>query len=164
MTWRGSTTVSDRIFASLAYLLPLLNLFALIGPVLLITGSVLSPLVAIVNIPLRPLLPLYLSNNFVPFIVFLVLYMLVVRNENIPHFIRFNTLQAIFFGIVLSLVEVIWQYALSPVFGMGLLTQTLFNAVFLGMVVATGYSIAQTVLGRYAEIPTISDAVHTYVR
>ena len=164
MTWRGSTMVSDRIFACLAYFLPLLNLFVLVGPALLLTNSVLSPLIAIVMIPLRPLLPIYMANEFVPFIVFLALYILVVRNEGIPHFIRFNTLQAIFFGIVLSIVEVIWQYALSPVFGMGLLTQTLFNAVFLGMVVAVGYSVVQSALGRYAEIPTISDAVYTQVR
>lgn len=162
MTWRGSTTVSDRIFASLVYLLPLLDVLRFVGRILVMTDSVLRPLVVLVATPLAPLMSLY--TGFLPFIVFLALFILVVRNENIPHFIRFNTLQAIFFGIVLSLIEVIWQYALSPVFGMGLLTQTLFNAVFLGMIAATGYSIVQTVLGRYAEIPTISDAVYTYVR
>ncbi|MBD2080527.1 Tic20 family protein [Leptolyngbya sp. FACHB-17] len=161
MSWRGSTTVSDRIFASLVYLLPLLDVLRFVGQILRLTGSVLSPLIVLVETPLRPLLSIY--TGFVPFIVFIALFALVVRNENIPHFIRFNTLQAIFFGIVLSLVEIIWQFALSPVFGT-LLTQTLFNAVFLGMIAAVGYSIVQTILGRYAEIPTISDAVYTYVR
>ena len=162
MTWRGSTTVSDRIFACLAYLLPLLDVMGLVGTVLQMTGSFLSPLVAIVATPLAPLLAIY--TGFIPLIVFFALYLLVVRNESIAHFIRFNTMQAILFGILLSLIGIIWQYALAPIFGVGLLTQTLFNAVFLGTIVAVGYSIIQTALGRYAEIPTISDAVYMQVR
>ncbi|MCU0551380.1 MAG: hypothetical protein MUC48_18690 [Leptolyngbya sp. Prado105] len=162
MTWRGSTTVSDRIFACLVYLLPLLDVVGFVGRILLVTDSFLSPLVAIVAMPLAPLLAIY--TGFIPLIVFFALFLLVVRNENVPHFIRFNTMQAILFGIVLSLISIIWQFALQPVFGMGLLTQTLFNAVFLGTVAAVGYSIVQSALGRYAEIPTISDAVYMQVR
>ncbi|MER3432116.1 MAG: hypothetical protein C4288_01465 [Leptolyngbya sp. ERB_1_1] len=162
MTWRGTTTVSDRIFASLVYLLPLLDVVGFVGQILVRTGSFLSPLVNLVATPLLPLLSIY--TGFIPLIVFFALFLLVVRNENISHFIRFNTMQAILFGIVLSLISIIWQYALYPAFGMGLLTQTLFNAVFLGTIAAVGYSIVQTALGRYAEIPTISDAVYMQVR
>ena len=162
MTWRGTTTVSDRIFAALVYLLPLLDVVGFAGRILIVTDSFLSPLVRIVATPLSPLLSIY--TGFVPLIVFFALFFLVVRNESIAHFIRFNTMQAILFGIVLSLISIVWEYALSPLFGMGLLAQTLFNAVFLGMVVAVGYSIIQTALGRYAEIPTISDAVYMQVR
>lgn len=162
MSWRGSTTVSDRIFACLVYLLPLLDVLRIVGQVLQMTGSFLSPLVDIVATPLAPLLSIY--TGFIPLIVFFALYLLVVRNENVAHFIRFNAMQAILFGIVISLVEIVWQYVLSPAFGTGLLTQTLFNAVFLGTLAAVGYSIVQSILGRYAEIPTISDAVHMQVR
>lgn len=162
MTWRGSTTVSDRIFACLAYILPLLDVIGLVGGILQATDSFLSPLVAIVATPLAPLLAFY--TGFIPLIVFFALYLLVVRNERIGHFIRFNTMQAILFGILLSLVGIIWQYVLAPIFGLGLLTQTLFNAVFLGTIAAVGYSLIQTALGRYAEIPTISDAVYMQVR
>jgi hypothetical protein len=61
-------------------------------------------------------------------------------------------------------VGIIWQYVLAPIFEFGLLTQTLFNAVFLGTIVAVGYSVIQSALGRYAEIPTISEAVYMQVR
>jgi hypothetical protein len=162
MTWRGSTTVSDRIFACLAYILPLLDVLGLVGGVLLRTDSFLNPLIAIVAIPLGPLLSIY--TGFIPLIVFFALYLLVVRNENVHHFIRFNTMQSILFGILLSLVGIIWQYVLAPIFEFGLLTQTLFNAVFLGTIVAVGYSVIQSALGRYAEIPTISEAVYMQVR
>jgi hypothetical protein len=164
MTWRGSTTVSDRIFACLAYLLPLLDLIVLVAPYL--GGSFLSPVVVILAIPLAPLLSIYYGfNGLAGLIIFFALYLLVVRNESIPHFIRFNTMQAILFGIVLSLVNIVWRYALGPILsGNDLLTQTLFNTVFLGTIAAVGYSIVQSALGRYAEIPTISDAVYMQVR
>lgn len=162
MTWRGSTTVSDRIFACLPYLLPLLDVVGFVGLRLQLSGSFLSPLVGLVATPLAPLLSIY--TGFIPLIVFFALFLLVVRNENIAHFIRFNAMQAILFGIVLSLIAIVWQYVLAPILGDGLLTQTLFNAIFLGTIAAVGYSVIQTALGRYAEIPTISDAVYMQVR
>jgi hypothetical protein len=36
--------------------------------------------------------------------------------------------------------------------------------VFLGVVAAVVYSVIQSAMGRYAEIPTISDAVYMQVR
>lgn len=165
MSLRGSTTVSDRIFACLAYLLPLLDLIVLVSGPLSLTDSVLTPLLALITLPLSPLLAFYFSlGGITAFIVFFALFLLVVRNESIPHFIRFNVMQAILFGIVLSIIGIIWRYVLMSILGTGFLTQTLFNAIFLGMVVAVGYSIVQSALGRYAEIPTISDAVYLQVR
>jgi Chloroplast import apparatus Tic20-like len=165
MSWRGSTTVSDRIFACLAYLLPILDLIGLVSGPLLMTQSFLTPLLRVLVIPLSPLLAIYGSlGGIVSFVVFFALYLLVVRNENLPHFIRFNTMQAILFAIVLSLIGLIWGYVLAPILGLGFLTQTLFNAIFLGMIVAVGFSIIQSALGKYAEIPTISEAVYMQVR
>lgn len=166
MSLRGSTTVSDRIFACLAYLLPLLDLIVLVSGPLIRTRSFFTPLLEIIALPLSPLLAVYFSlGGITAFIVFFALFLLVVRNESIPHFIRFNVMQAILFGIVLSIIGIIWRYVLAGIFGTEeFLTQTLFNAIFLGMVVAVGYSVVQSALGRYAEIPTISDAVYLQVR
>jgi Chloroplast import apparatus Tic20-like len=165
MSWRGSTTVSDRIFSCLAYLLPVLDLIVLVSAPLSRSGSFLTPLLEIIALPLSPLLSLYFSlGGITAFIVFFALFLLVVRNESIPHFIRFNVMQAILFGIVLSLFGIIWRYVLADILGLSFLTQTLFNAIFLGTIAAVGYSVVQSALGRYAEIPTISDAVYLQVR
>ncbi len=166
MSWRGSTTVSDRIFACLVYLLPLLDLIGLVARPLLMTQSFLTPVLSVLVVPLSPLLAIYNGlGGIVSFVVFFALYLLVVRNENLPHFIRFNTMQAILFGIVLSLIGLIWSYVLAPILGSSvLLTQTLFNTIFLGMIVAVGFSVIQSALGKYAEIPTISEAVYMQVR
>jgi len=164
MTWRGSISPTDRIFACLVYLLPLLDVIGLVYR-FVGSGSFLSPVFNVIALPLAPLLTFYYGfGGFMPLIIFFALFLLVVRNESIVHFIRFNAMQSILFGIVLSLVSILWRYALGPILGDGLLTQTLFNTIFLGTIVAVGYSVVQSALGRYAEIPTISDAAYTQVR
>jgi uncharacterized membrane protein len=160
MTWRGSTTPQDRIFACLPYLLPLLDGLRFSMP-FFTQFPALQPIL----LPFIPLLGIYNSlGGFAGFIIFILLFMLVVRNDNISHFIRFNTLQAILLGIVLSLCSLVISYVLQPALQGGLILDTLFNVVFLGTVAAVIYSVVQSALGRYAEIPTISDAVYMQVR
>lgn len=158
MTWRGSTTVPDRIFAALPYLLPLIDVLPF--------GRFLFnqfPALPILFIPILPIAQIYQAVPFAGLIVFFALFLLIVRNERINHFIRFNTMQAILIDIVLILCSLV--LSLLPQGGPGnLFVETLFNVVFLGVLAAFIYSVAQSLLGRYAEIPTLSDAVYMQVR
>lgn len=168
MTWRSSTTPADRIFGSLLYLLPLMDALITYG----FTGFFSQfPELRFLLTPFLPLIQVYVSILSIGggfslggLLIFLGLFFLVVRNERISHFIRFNAMQSIIIGIVMSIFGIIWQFALSPIFGGSLIESTLYNVVFLGVLAATGYSIVQSVLGRYPEIPTLSDAAYTYVR
>jgi len=158
MAWRGSTTVKDRIFASLPYLLPIISALPF--------GSFLFrqfPALAIILVPLQPVLFIYSAIPFAGLVIFFLLFLLVVRNERIIHFIRFNTMQAILLDILLVLCSLLFDILMRGL-GTNLVTETLFNIVFLGTVVACGYSIVQSLLGHYAEIPTLSEAVHAQVR
>lgn len=157
MTWRGTTTVKDRIFACLPYLLPLVEGLAF-GKFLFLQ----FPALQVLFVPLAPVLLLY-SIPFAGLIIFFALFLLVVRNESIPHFIRFNTMQAILIDIVLLLCNLILPI-LSPIPGAGFALQTLNNTIFLGVVIAVIYAVVQSGRGRYAEIPAISDAVYMQVR
>ena len=157
MTWRGSTTVRDRIFASLPYLLPLIDGLPF--------GAFLFrqfPVLQLLLIPLDPLRQIY-DVPFASLIIFFALYLGVVRNENISHFIRFNAMQAILLDIVLMLCGLV-----LPIFSNGLqvalIAETLYNMVFLGAFAAFVYAVVQSLLGRYAEIPPLSDAVYMQVR
>ncbi|MGK7921934.1 MAG: Tic20 family protein [Trichodesmium sp.] len=157
MNWRGSTTTQDRIFACLPYLLPLVD-----G---LVYGRYLFlqfPPLQIIFIPLAPLLQIYQSIPFLGLIVFFGLYLLVVRNDNISHFIRFNTMQAILLDIILILCGLILSI-LGRSLG-GFIVETLSNMIFLGILASFIYTVVQSAMGRYAEIPTISDAVYMQVR
>ena len=154
MSLRGSTTIKERIFACLPYLLPLIE-----G---LIFGRFLFqevPGLGLAFAPLFPLIQIYTSVPFAGLIVFFALFFLVVRNESIAHFIRFNTMQAILIDIVL----VLCSFGLQ-IFGASFAAEILSNTVFIGLVIAVGYSIIQSALGRYAEVPVISEAVYMQVR
>lgn len=158
MSWRGSTTVTDRIFACLPYLLPLVE-----G---LVFGEFLLnqfPALQVLLIPLQPVLLVYRNIPFAGLIIFFALFLLVVRNEKVNHFIRFNTMQAILIDIIIVLCTIILQ-VLGPVVSTGFAFETIANTIFLGVVVAVVYAVAQSLLGRYAEIPAISEAVYMQVR
>jgi len=109
MSWRGSTTVSDRIFASLPYLLPLIEVIILELKTCQKFSSCLLvdfPVIRFVLSPLRPLVEIY-NIPYVGLIIFFALFLLVVRNEKISHFIRFNTMQAILLDIIIFLFSIL---------------------------------------------------------
>lgn len=159
MVWRGSTDAKDRIFAALVYLIPLYSAIPF--------GTDLFqqfPFLRIILIPLQPLGLIYsLLGNFGSLIVFFVLFLAVVRNEKIAHFIRFNTMQAILVDIALSLLSVLFFRIIGPGILPSLITVTIFNVIFTVVLAACIYSIVQSAMGRYAEIPAISEAVYTQV-
>ncbi|CCI01760.1 MAG: hypothetical protein IM550_15475 [Microcystis sp. M54BS1] len=159
MTWRGSTDTKDRIFAALVYLLPLYSAFAF-GIFIFRQIPFLGAALAIV---LTPLAFLYSSlGSFGSLIIFFVLFLAVVRNPRISHFIRFNTMQAILIDILVYLLGLALGF-IARGLGANLLVETLFNVVFLGAFAACVYSIIQSFIGKYADIPTISDAAYSQV-
>ncbi|MDB9508515.1 hypothetical protein PN502_15870 [Microcystis aeruginosa CS-338/01] len=159
MTWRGSTDTKDRIFAALVYLLPLYSAFAF-GIFIFQQIPFLGAALAIV---LTPLAFLYSSlGTFGSLIIFFVLFFAVVRNPRISHFIRFNTMQAILIDILVYLLGLALGFVARG-FGANLVVETLFNVVFLGAFAACVYSIIQSVIGKYADIPTISEAAYSQV-
>jgi hypothetical protein len=159
MTWRGSTDTKDRIFAALVYLLPLYSAFAF-GIFIFQQIPFLGAALAIV---LTPLAFLYSSlGSFGSLIIFFVLFFAVVRNPRISHFIRFNTMQAILIDILVYLLGLLLGFVARGL-GANLVVETLFNVVFLGAFAACVYSIIQSVIGKYADIPTISEAAYSQV-
>ncbi len=156
MTWRGSTDAKDRVFAALVYLLPLF--YALpFGQYLLAQ----FPFLELIFIPLIPLTIIY-SIPFAGLIIFIILFAAVVRNPRISHFIRFNTMQAILLDILLILISLVTNFLLRGI-NFALLTQTLSNLIFLGTLVACIYGMVQSIIGKYAEIPAISEAAYSQV-
>ena len=157
MAWRGSTDIKDRFFGAAVYLFAIYDAIAL-GIPLMVQIPALAPFFQILQILVTPIALVYgVVNTAIPIfgslLVFFILFLAVVRNEKIPYFIRFNTLQSILFGIALSLIQI--------VFG------TLGALAFIGglvFIIATGaslYCMVECALGHYPEIPSISDAVYS---
>lgn len=159
MSWRGSTAITDRIWASLPYLLPLLAVLPF-GALVFMQFPALREILLLL---LTPVLFIYSIVPYADLVIFFLLFLLVVRNERILHFIRFNTMQALLLDIIVFLCSLIAPFLLRTL-GANLVTQTLLSLVFLAILVACGYSVVQSLLGRYAEIPTISEAAYAQVR
>lgn len=169
MAWRGKTTIADRIWAALPYIMPIAAVsiygaaFTQLLPVaeiLLLPISIIAVLYYTVMGPLGP---------YGGLLIFFGLYLFVVRNPKISHFIRYNTMQAMMIGIAVSLVTAVFNIfqltaqltqvsaTLDP---LTIATLGLFAAVFLFSMVASVYSLFFVVQGKYAEIKWISDAAY----
>jgi uncharacterized membrane protein len=143
----------QRLLAAAAYLLPWSDAIPF--------GRALFGLFPALQWLSLPALPIAMVEQAVPFgglLLFLVLYLAVVRNGQVPYGIRFNVLQAILIDIVLVLVGLVFQVLLSPMGG-GFALRTLSNTVFLGALVLVAFGIVQNLRGKDADLPTISEAV-----
>ena len=123
----------QRLVAPLMYLLPWSDAIPLgFGPDgLFLQYPVLRPLVL-------PALPLMQLERSIPFglgglLLFFVLFLAVVRNPNVPYFLRFNALQALLTDIALIVLSIGFRLLLQPIAAGSLLLGTLSSAVVVAV-------------------------------
>jgi len=142
----------QRPLAVLAYVLP--------WSAALPFGQSLDNLFPALQWLVLPALPVLMLERGVPFggfLLFLVLFLAVVRNPQVPYFLRFNVLQAILLDIVLVVLSLAFQ--LLRIGTLGFAGRTLANTVFLGVLVLLLFALVQCLRGKEADIPTLSEAV-----
>jgi hypothetical protein len=143
----------QRLLAAAAYLLPWSDAIPF--------GRSLFGLFPFLQWLSVPALPVAMLQQMVPFgglVLFLALYLGVVRNGQVPYPIRFNVLQAILIDIVLVVVSLAFNLLINPL-GSGFALRTLSNSVFLGTLVVVLFGVVQNLRGKDADLPTISEAV-----
>ena len=143
----------QRLLAGLAYLLPLSDAIPF-GKALLLQFPVLQ----LLALPALPVITLQQAIPFGGLVLFLALFLLVVRNSKVPYLIRFNVLQAILLDIVLVLLTLAFDTLLGPL-GASFAVRTLENTIFLGTLLLVLFALVQSLRGKEAEIPTVSEAV-----
>jgi len=154
---RTRPPAKDRLLAILPYLIPMMGCIAFTND-----GFDFFPLtLQFLDFFTAPMMIFY-SNGFIPFCTFFGLFLAVVRNPKVPHFIRYNTMQAIMLDICIMLAGLIMQYL--PLF----LAVTFFGALveilaFVNGTYAILYSVWNAVQGLYPEIPIITEAVYAQV-
>jgi len=149
----GNAPIWQRIMSLLAYLLPWNDSVGF--------GRYLFNLVPALQWGTLPALPVLLLERAIPFggfLLFLVLFLAVVRNPRVPYFIRFNVLQAILIDIVLILLGLVIQVLLQPL-GAAFANRTLSNTIFLGTAVVVLFAVIECIRGREPDIPSLSSAV-----
>ena len=111
-----------------------------------------------------PVLPLALLERSVPFglgglLLFFVLFLAVVRNPNVPYFLRFNTLQALLTDIVIVLLSFAFGILLQPIAGGSLLLGTLSSTIVVAVLAILLFALVECWRGREPDLPGISQAV-----
>ncbi len=175
MTWRGTTSTQDRIFGALVYLMPILDVLGF-G---LFLASLFPPLL-LLFVALSPLLTVYNFNvggfPIVQMGLFFGLFLLVVNNRDVAHFLRFHTLQAILISILAFLIRLVLDIlnissGLSDPFLrnttpdlMTWITGGIESAIFIAVLAAGIFAIVQSLRGQYADLPVISEAAHNQLR
>jgi len=147
-----TSPIWQRLLAALAYLLPWSDAFPF--------GSNLFGLFPALQWLGLPILPIALLEQAVPFgglVLFLVLFLAVVRNSRVPYLIRFNVLQAILVDIVVVLISRASQ--VLRLNSLDFVGKTLSNTVFLGILVLVSFAMVQNLRGKEADIPGLSEAV-----
>lgn len=162
MTWQQSVTPLHRFYSCLPYLLPI--------SAGVIYGATLFQQFPMLVLPFFPFIWLYgnvLAFPLVPvlgltgeFFLFMGLFFLVVRDIRVPHFIRFNTMQALLMQIVLFIAQLFFQVVqqLSSNGLPSVISATIANTIFIGINLIAGYAIYQSIKGEYSDIPTLSQA------
>ena len=143
----------QRLLALLTYLLPWSD-----GLPFGRSLTSLFPVLQWLSLPALPLVLIVQAIPFGGFILFLVLFLGVVRNQRVPYFIRFNALQAILLDIILIVLSLAFNLLLAPLGG-NFAVRTLANTVFLVMLVLVLFWIIQCLRGKEADIPSLSEAV-----
>ena len=111
-----------------------------------------------------PVLPLALLERSVPFglgglLLFFVLFLAVVRNPNVPYFLRFNTLQALLTDIVIMVLGFAFGILLRPIAGGSLLVSTLSSTIVVAVLAILLFALVECWRGREPDLPGISQAV-----
>jgi len=166
MSRRSSVAPLDRLYACLPYLLPI-TAVVILGAFLFIQ----FPLLLTVFFPIFKL-NMALSISIIDFIsirfvVWFCVFLLIVRNYKVNHFIRFNAMQALLLDIVVALVKAVTQLLdvlLGQLAFFPFVVQIIASVTFLGIVGVFGYAIWQSVRGKYAEMPVISEVAYMQVR
>ena len=166
MVRRSSVDYLNRLYASLPYLLPLAAVFVFGAflfiqfPPLLIAFFPIFKLNQVLSISIID----FISIRFV---AWFCVFLFVVRNYKVNHFVRFNAMQALLLDIIVALVGAITQLLgviLGQVAFFPFMLQIIASVTFLGITAASLYAIFQCIRGKYGEMPVISDVAYSQVR
>ena len=142
-------SILQRIFSILIYTIPL--------KAVLPFGSFLFYKFAYLKIILYITLPIAIIENSLPFgslLLFIILFAGVVRNPNVPYFVRFNGCQALLLDIALILFSYLQR--IVPIVELGLCLFILTLAIFI-------FCLIQCISGIEPEIPLISKSARIQI-
>ena len=115
------------------------------------------PFLQIIQIPV---IPIILIERLIPFgslMIFLGIFIGIVRNQKVSYFLRFNALQSLLINIGIIIINYIFQIFLSP-FSNTLIIRTFSSTLLISLLSIITYSIFCCLKGNEPDLPGISNA------
>ena len=145
-------SLEGKILGILLYLIPWADSLAF-GNHLFIQ----YPFIQIIQIPAIPIILIERSIPFGGLLLFLSIFLGLVRNSKVSYFLRFNALQSLLINIIVIIINFIFQIFLNP-FANSLIIRTFSSTLLISLFSMIVYCIWSCIKGNEPNLPGISQA------
>ena len=145
-------SLGERILGILLYLIPWADSLKF-GNHLFIK----YPFTQIIQIPAIPIIIIERLIPFGNFLLFLLIFIGLVRNSKVSYFLRFNALQSLLINIGIIIVSFIFDILFNP-FGNSLIIRTFSSTVLISLFSIITYCVWSCTQGNEPNLPGISQA------
>ena len=115
------------------------------------------PFIQIIQIPAIPIILIERSIPFGSFLLFLGIFLGLVRNTKVSYFLRFNALQSLIINIGIIIVSFILEIIFSP-FANSLIVRTISSTLLISLFSVIVYCVWSCTQGNEPDLPGISQA------
>ena len=115
------------------------------------------PFTQIIQIPAIPIILIERSIPFGNLLLFLAIYIGLIRNSKISYFLRFNALQSLLINIGIIIVGFVFEILFSP-FLDSLIMRTFSSTLFISLFSMIFYCVWSCTQGKEPDLPIISEA------
>ena len=145
-------TLGSRILGTLLYMIPWADSLSF-GNHLYIK----YPFIQIIQIPAIPIILIERSIPFGSLLLFLGIFLGLVRNSKVSYFLRFNALQSLLINIGIIIVSFIFEIIFSP-FSNSLIIRTFSSTLLISLFSIIVYCVWSCTQGNEPNLPVISEA------
>tara|TARA_B100000700_G_scaffold159625_1_gene176811 strand:+ start:4156 stop:4614 length:459 start_codon:yes stop_codon:yes gene_type:complete len=145
-------SLGGKILGILLYMIPWADA--------LIFGSHLYikyPFTQIIQIPAIPIILIEKTIPFGNLLLFLAIFIGLIRNTKISYFVRFNALQSLLINIGIIIISYGFQILLSP-FNNTLIIRTFSSTLLISIFLIISYCVWSCIQGNEPDLPGISKA------
>ena len=145
-------TIWQRLVCSLMYIVPWADALQY--------GSNLYYNFPITKLLIFPAIPIIFIKNNLPLgsvLLFLFLFLGIARNQQIPYFIRFNTMQALLINLILIIINYL-TILFTFIFGTLQILETIELIIFIATLSTIIFASVQSLRGLEADLPGISNS------
>ncbi len=115
------------------------------------------PFTQIIQIPAIPIIIIERSIPFGNLLLFLGIFIGIVRNNKVSYFLRFNALQSLLINIGIIIINFIFQIFFSP-FGNSLIIRTFSSTLLISIFSIITFCVWSCTQGNEPNLPVISEA------